>query len=237
LTQNDDEVRAQTGPLLRIILYGGFFLGAVLIIFGLYLISQGSSEETKIIFLGQTFESSSVGLGAIFIGAILVIVLIREVLNTFREVVKPKQKISKEAAVDSVKIKNTGAQDRRAQEKSEELIKSEREEMSAIDLYIEEEDSNLVRETGEKISRMRTRAMSAKIDELNDRLESLLKQKSILSERLANNLERKMVLGKFSTPPSLLMEIKHIELEINRIDEEINYVKLNIEDFEKDIPR
>jgi len=62
----------------------GFIAAVVLAFFGVWLVSLGSTGDTKFSFFGQTFESANVGIAAIFIGGVTIVLLARAVLKTIR---------------------------------------------------------------------------------------------------------------------------------------------------------
>lgn len=76
-----DLIRSST-PLLRIIVIGAFIAGIIIAGIGIVLVFQGDSAETEFSFFGQTFKSQSVGIAAIFIGASVIVLLIRRSLKS-----------------------------------------------------------------------------------------------------------------------------------------------------------
>ena len=69
-------------PLLRLISVLGAFLGAILLVGGVYLAVGGSFADTKFNLFGNEFSSTSVGVSMAFIGAVLVVVTFRRVLSS-----------------------------------------------------------------------------------------------------------------------------------------------------------
>jgi hypothetical protein len=67
--------------LLNKIITGSFIAGIMLAAFGLYLAFLGGDSETIVELLGQKVTSKNAGVVSIFIGAVLIISLIRRVLD------------------------------------------------------------------------------------------------------------------------------------------------------------
>ncbi|AXM98015.1 hypothetical protein DVB73_20650 [Pseudomonas plecoglossicida] len=59
------------------IIVGAFLVGLGMAGFGLYLVTLGGSGEGTIVFMGQRLDSKNAGVTSIFIGAVLVIFLVR----------------------------------------------------------------------------------------------------------------------------------------------------------------
>jgi hypothetical protein len=73
--------------LLRIIVVGGFVTGILFGLAGVVLVYLGATGETEFALFGQTFESTNAGVGALFISAVLVILLIRRTLGSMDKMV------------------------------------------------------------------------------------------------------------------------------------------------------
>jgi hypothetical protein len=71
--------------LLSQIAVGSFIVGAFLAALGVILVYLGSTGDTEFNLFGQTFKSQSVGVAAIFIGAVLIVLNIRRMLNAIKK--------------------------------------------------------------------------------------------------------------------------------------------------------
>ncbi len=89
-------------PLLMSIIVGTFLFGAILGVAGVVFVILGASGDTEFELFGQTFKSQNVGIGAIFIGAVTVILLIRRVLA----VVASREKRALRSASKGIRITN-----------------------------------------------------------------------------------------------------------------------------------
>ncbi|MHA2938956.1 hypothetical protein ACXJY6_11770 [Vibrio sp. RC27] len=69
-------------PLLKIIIYGAFFIGISFALIGVWLVYLGSTGLTELNLLGQSFESVNVGIGAVFIGGVVVSLTLRRAFQT-----------------------------------------------------------------------------------------------------------------------------------------------------------
>jgi uncharacterized membrane protein len=69
-------------PLLKIIILGGFATGLMLAAFGVILVYLGSSGKTEFTFFGQELKSTNVGIAAIFIGAVVIVLIVRRTLKS-----------------------------------------------------------------------------------------------------------------------------------------------------------
>ncbi|UCE58911.1 MAG: hypothetical protein JSU63_15895 [Phycisphaerales bacterium] len=76
-----DLIKSST-PILRIVVLGGFLAGVVIGALGILLVFQGDNAETEFSFFGQTFKSQSVGIAAIFMGACIIVLVIRRALKS-----------------------------------------------------------------------------------------------------------------------------------------------------------
>lgn len=73
-------VRAAT-PLLKIIVIGVLIVGVLLAGMGIYLVRLGSAGATKMQFFGQSFDSTNVGIAAIFLGATMIVVVLLRLMR------------------------------------------------------------------------------------------------------------------------------------------------------------
>lgn len=71
-----------TTSLLKITIVGAFLVGLLLSVFGVLLVYLGATGDTKLDFFGQKIESTNIGIAAIFIGAALIILLVRRSLKS-----------------------------------------------------------------------------------------------------------------------------------------------------------
>ena len=76
-------------PLLLTILIGTFVAGILFALAGVWLVYLGATGSSEIVMFGQTLKSSSVGVSAIFIGAIAIVVTLRRVLVTIERGADP----------------------------------------------------------------------------------------------------------------------------------------------------
>jgi DMSO/TMAO reductase YedYZ heme-binding membrane subunit len=72
----------EIGKVLRPIIFGAWVLGLAFIVAGIWLVWMGATGTTKFSFFGQEFESTNVGIAALFLGAATLVLLIRRVLKT-----------------------------------------------------------------------------------------------------------------------------------------------------------
>ena len=80
-TRSVSHVRAAE-PLLLLISVLGAFLGAILLLGGIYLAVSGSSADTKFSLFGNEFSSTSIGVSMTAIGTVLCVLTFRRVLST-----------------------------------------------------------------------------------------------------------------------------------------------------------
>ncbi len=78
-----DVIKAQQ-PVLILIVIVVLVATLALGYYGIVLVRAGDTADTEFVLFGQTFQSSSVGATAIFIAAVIMIVLIRGVLKNLR---------------------------------------------------------------------------------------------------------------------------------------------------------
>ena len=74
-------------PILKIMTWCGFIVGVVFGLLGIWLIYLGATGETAFSFFGQTFKSANVGIAAIFLGAAVIVLMMRYVLRTVQHTV------------------------------------------------------------------------------------------------------------------------------------------------------
>jgi hypothetical protein len=72
-------------PLLSIIAVGTMIFGAIISGMGIVLVYLGSKGVTKIQFFGQSFDSANVGIGAIFLGASTVVIVLTRLMKRLKE--------------------------------------------------------------------------------------------------------------------------------------------------------
>jgi predicted transcriptional regulator len=72
----------ETNSLLRIVIIGTFVLGVVFIAAGVAYVYMGGVGDTEFSFFGQTFKSTSVGIAAFFLGAAIIVLVVRRSLST-----------------------------------------------------------------------------------------------------------------------------------------------------------
>jgi hypothetical protein len=76
----EEDVRAAR-PLLTIIAVGTLIFGAIIAGMGILLVYRGSTGAATIRFFGQSFDSANVGIGAIFLGAVTVVVVLTRLMK------------------------------------------------------------------------------------------------------------------------------------------------------------
>lgn len=72
-------------PLLTVIAVGTLIVGVLLAGMGIVLVAFHSSGHTKISFFGQKFDSSNVGIAAIFLGAATIVVVLTKLMKRLKE--------------------------------------------------------------------------------------------------------------------------------------------------------
>lgn len=72
----------KTSPLIITIVIGIIIVGLSFGLFGIWLVYLGSTGETEFRLLGQSFKSSNIGIGAIFIGAVIVVMTLKRAFKT-----------------------------------------------------------------------------------------------------------------------------------------------------------
>jgi hypothetical protein len=70
-------------PLIITIIILFFILAIFIILTGGYLTFQGQTADTELEFFGQSMKSSNIGIAAIFIGAVMMVLLTTRALKTF----------------------------------------------------------------------------------------------------------------------------------------------------------
>jgi heme/copper-type cytochrome/quinol oxidase subunit 2 len=82
-------------PILKVMIWCGFIVGVVFGLLGIWLIYLGASGETAFSFFGQTFKSANVGIAAIFLGAAVIVLIMRSVTQTVRHTITSKEALSR----------------------------------------------------------------------------------------------------------------------------------------------
>jgi hypothetical protein len=72
-------------PLLTTIAVGAMIFGVTISGMGIALVYLGSRGATKIQFFGQSFDSTNVGIGAIFLGAVTVVIVLTRLMKRLKE--------------------------------------------------------------------------------------------------------------------------------------------------------
>ena len=83
-------------PILLTIAVGTFLLALAIGFFGVVLIYLGSTGETTFSFFGQTFESTNVGIGALFLAAALEVLVIIRMLKTVEHTTRRQAEVSQD---------------------------------------------------------------------------------------------------------------------------------------------
>jgi hypothetical protein len=76
----EKDVRAAS-PVLIIVAVGTLIFGALIAGMGIVLVYLGSTGEAQIHFFGQSFDSANVGIGAIFLGAVTVVIVLTRLMK------------------------------------------------------------------------------------------------------------------------------------------------------------
>ena len=76
----EQDVRAAR-PVLIIIAVGTLIFGAIIAGMGIVLVYLGSTGAARIRFFGQSFDSANVGIGAIFLGAVTVVIVLTRLMK------------------------------------------------------------------------------------------------------------------------------------------------------------
>lgn len=69
-------------PILGMVIVGSLIAGVALSILGVVLVYIGATGNTELSFFGQTFKSANVGIGAFFLGAALIVLVVRRALKS-----------------------------------------------------------------------------------------------------------------------------------------------------------
>lgn len=73
-------VRAKE-PILKQLTLGGYLIAALFALLGVWLVYLGSTGMTEFSFFGQQFKSANVGIAAIFLAAVVVVLMMRSVVR------------------------------------------------------------------------------------------------------------------------------------------------------------
>ena len=84
-----NQVRA-TSPVLTLVILGGFVSGIIMAGLGIWLVYLGATGVTEFSFFGQTFKSANVGIAAIFLGAAVIVLLVRRALSSLDQAARPR---------------------------------------------------------------------------------------------------------------------------------------------------
>jgi hypothetical protein len=71
--------------LLLVVSIGVLLVGSLFGILGVILVYKGATGTSHFSLFGQTVETASVGVASLFIGAVVVVILIRQVMKTVHE--------------------------------------------------------------------------------------------------------------------------------------------------------
>ncbi|MFI6658072.1 hypothetical protein ACIBL8_21415 [Streptomyces sp. NPDC050523] len=73
--------------LYVILIVGAYVVPAGIVIAGVVLVALGATGDTQFTLFGQRFQSTNVGIGAIFIGGVVLVLLIRAALHSLNSTV------------------------------------------------------------------------------------------------------------------------------------------------------
>lgn len=79
-------ILATASPLFTLIIIGVLIVSVIFAMIGVWLCHRGLTGATEITILGQKIKTVSIGIVAVFLGAVIIILCVREVLGTFKEV-------------------------------------------------------------------------------------------------------------------------------------------------------
>jgi hypothetical protein len=88
---------------LKWIVIPTFIVGIIIVGSGVVLVVLGVSGSTELTFFGQTFNSTNIGIVAIFLGATVTILLIRRVLDSWDRARQLEAILKKLSITQSVK--------------------------------------------------------------------------------------------------------------------------------------
>jgi hypothetical protein len=74
-------IHKKTSPLLTLISVLSFLFGLLFALIGIWLVKLGATGTTEINVLGNTAKSTNVGIVSIFLGAIIILLVIRPVIK------------------------------------------------------------------------------------------------------------------------------------------------------------
>jgi hypothetical protein len=124
----------KAAPLLKIIIYGTFFIGISFALIGVWLVYLGSTGLTEFNLLGQSFKSVNVGIGAVFIGGVVVVFTLRRAFKTIES--------GMNHAANEIQAKVTRNQQHLSGKQLEFLIMiAEKGEQGAYACHLEEENN------------------------------------------------------------------------------------------------
>ncbi|MGX9424093.1 MULTISPECIES: hypothetical protein [Bradyrhizobium] len=75
-------VPVQAHPIHTVVVWTTFIIGLVLLALGGFAVWHGSTSDTEINILGSSFKSGSIGAVAIFLGALLIVLIFRRLLTS-----------------------------------------------------------------------------------------------------------------------------------------------------------
>jgi hypothetical protein len=78
----------ETSSILRLIIWGAYTLAGLIVIAGIVLVCLGSGGNTEFTFFGQTFRSTSVAIAGIFLGASILVLLVRRSLSSLDKTIQ-----------------------------------------------------------------------------------------------------------------------------------------------------
>ncbi len=80
-------------PIIRFIVIITFIFGSIFLILGIVLIYIGATGDVKLSFLGQSIESTNIGIVAIFLGAILFVTIVLRAFKSLETLGKTDKSI------------------------------------------------------------------------------------------------------------------------------------------------
>ena len=84
-------------PIWKLIIVSSSVLGGILLVGGIVLAILGGSAPTAFTLFGNQFSSTSVGVSLAFIGAVIVVIVLRSVLTSVNRIASGEDSPNKKA--------------------------------------------------------------------------------------------------------------------------------------------
>ena len=83
-TEIENIKKDRMSPLLKLMIILGFISGVIFGLLGIWLVYLGATGTTEVSFFYQTAKSTNVGIVSIFLGAAIIVLLMKSILKTMR---------------------------------------------------------------------------------------------------------------------------------------------------------